>query len=78
MYISFLHGLFASFCHFLCKGLFTVLADVTDAGRSVTAENKSEELSYQIIVEPTILDVHLALCAGMEALLYATLANLAP
>ena len=51
-------GLFTPFCHFLCKGLFTVLADVTDTGRSVTPENECEELSYEIVMKPTILNVH--------------------
>ena len=76
--MSFLHGLFTPFCHFLCKCLFAVLANVTDTGRSVTPENESEELTYQIIVEPTILNVNLTLGTGMEALFYATLADLTP
>ena len=74
----FAHCLFTPFCHFLCKSLFTVLTDVTDTGRSVTPEDECEELSYQIIMEPTILDVLLALGTSMEPLFHATLANLAP
>ena len=58
--------------------MFAVLANVTDTGRSVATEDECEELSYQIIVEPTILDVHLALSTGMVALFYATLADFTP
>jgi hypothetical protein len=76
--ISFLDGLFTSLCHLFSKCLFSVRANVTDTGRSVTPENESEELSYQIIMEPTILDVLLALGTGMEVLFHATFANLAP
>jgi hypothetical protein len=76
--ISFLHGLFASPCHLFSKSMFAVLADVSDAGRSVAAEDECEELSYQIVVEPTILDVRLALGAGVEALFHAALADLTP
>lgn len=75
---SFLHSLFSSLCHFLCKGLFAVLADVTDTGRSVTPKNESEELSNQIIMKPTILDVNIALCTSMEAFFHTTLTDLAP
>ena len=78
IFLSFLHGLFTSLCHLFSKGLFAVLANVTDTGRTVATEYESEELSYQIIVEPTILDVRLTLGTGMEALFHTTLANLAP
>ena len=37
---SFLYGLFSSLCHLFSKGLFTVLADVTDAGWSVASEDE--------------------------------------
>ena len=76
--MSFLHGLFSSLCHFLCKGLFAVLANVTDTGRTVATENESEELSYQVIMKPTLLDVHLALGTSMEAFSHTTLTDLAP
>ena len=75
---SFLHGLFSSLCHLFSKGLFTVLADVTDAGWSVASEDECEELSYEVVMKPTILDVHLALCAGMEALFHTTFSYFAP
>jgi hypothetical protein len=70
--------LFTPFCHFLCKGLFAVLADVTDTGRSVTSENECEEFSDEIIMKPTILNVHLALGTSMEAFFHTTLADFAP
>ena len=58
--------------------MFAILADVSDTGRSVTPEDESEELSYQIVMKPTILDVRLALGTGMEALFHAAFANLTP
>ena len=58
--------------------MFAILADVSDTGRSVTPEDESEELSYQIVMKPTILDVCLALGTGMEALFHAAFANLTP
>lgn len=74
----FLHGLFSSLCHLFSKGLFTVLANVTDTGWSVASEDECEELSYEVVMKPTILDVHLALCAGMEALFHTTFSYFAP
>ena len=74
----FAHGLLTPLCHLFCECLFSVLADVSDAGRTVATEDKSEELAYQIVVKPTFLYVGLAFCTGMEALLLATSANLAP
>jgi hypothetical protein len=76
--LLFAHGLFTPFCHFLCKCLFTVLADVTDAGRTVATEDECEEFSYEIIMKPTILNVHLTLGTSMEAFFYATLADFTP
>lgn len=64
--------------HLLRKSFFSILADVSDAGRSVAPEEESEELAYQIIVKSTLLDVHLALGTGMEALFHTTLADFAP
>jgi hypothetical protein len=58
--------------------LFAVLVNVTDTGRSVTPEDECEELSYQIVMKPTILDVHLTLGTSMEALFHTTLSYFAP
>ena len=73
----FADGLFSSFCHFLCKGLFAILADVTDAGRSVTPENECEDLANKIIVKAAFLNVNLALGTSMETLFHTTLVDLA-
>ena len=51
---------------------------VTDTGWSVASEDECEELSYEVVMKPTILDVHLALCAGMEALFHTTFSYFAP
>jgi len=76
--LLFAHCLFTSLCHLFSKGLFAVLTNVTDAGRSVAPENECEELSYQIVVEPTFLDIHLTFGTGMEALFHTTFSYFAP
>ena len=76
--LLFTHGLFTPFCHFLCKGLFTVLADVTDAGRTVATEDECEDLANKIVVEATFINVYLAFGTSMETLFHTTLADLAP
>ena len=58
--------------------MFAVLTNVTDTGRSVTSEDECEELSYQIVMKPTILYVRLTLGTGMEAFFHTTLADFAP
>ena len=73
-----MHGLFASFCHFLRKGLFAVLADVSDAGGTVATEDKSKYLADEIVVETTFLHIHLTFSTGTDVFSLATLADLAP
>ena len=53
--------MFTPFCHFLCKRLFAVLADVTDAGRTIATEDECKDLADKIVVEATFLNVYLAL-----------------
>lgn len=55
-----------------------MLADIMDTGRTVATEDECEDFSYQIIMESTILDVHLALGTGMETFSHTTLADFAP
>lgn len=72
------HGLFSPPCHFFSEGLFSVFADVSDAGSTVATEDKGEKLAYQVIVDVAFLYVLLALCTGMEAFFLTAFANLAP
>ena len=70
--------MFTPFCHFLCKCLFTVLADVMDTGRSVAMEDECKDLANKIVVKATLLNVNLAFGTSMETLFHTTLADLAP
>ena len=75
---SFLHRHFSVVSHFLCKGVFAMLLDIMDAGRSVAVEQDGKQLSDKVVVNLAFLHILVTFGACVKAFPLAALPYLAP
>lgn len=64
--------------HLFGEGLFSMLANIADAGRTVGPEQKSEYLSDEIGIYPALSHILGALGTGVEAMTFDARPNLTP